>query len=162
MLTTYDHAYALRCKEAARGSIRLKNAILRSLGYRIPVQPKKRLVAPVFQKPPVKMGRPIGSTKTRARNPEIDRIQLCASRYCRVRIENLRGKRRGARFVRARQISMYLARKTTPSSYLDLAFHFGRDHTTIIHGVQKIEQLVDARDQRTIRALNAILARLGE
>jgi chromosomal replication initiator protein len=88
---------------------------------------------------------------------EIERIKIYASSACHIRIENLRGDRRG-KFARARHIAMYVARKATDVSYPELGRAFGRDHTTVIYAVRSVQKLVDAGDARVIRALNVIHA----
>ncbi len=62
-----------------------------------------------------------------------------------ARVHNLRsaditGQGRSRTLTRPRQIAMHLARKHTALSYPELAREFGgRDHTTIVYGVQKVE-----------------------
>ena len=48
------------------------------------------------------------------------------------------GKSRAKPFVYPRQIAMYLARSHTSLSFHDLGRVFGRDHTTVLHAVQRI------------------------
>ena len=51
----------------------------------------------------------------------------------------LKGKKRVARINRARQVAMYLARDMTESSLPQIGDVFGRSHTTVLHGCNKIE-----------------------
>ena len=63
--------------------------------------------------------------------------------------------------VRPRQIAMYLARKLTPKSMPDIGKRFGgRDHTTVLHAVRTIANLVETDDEYRVdvRALRARLA----
>ena len=53
--------------------------------------------------------------------------------------DTLRGKRRVARINHARQVAMYLAREMTESSLPQIGDVFGRSHTTVLHGCNKIE-----------------------
>lgn len=55
----------------------------------------------------------------------------------------LRSQRRTKMVVKARQISMYLAKTLTEQSLPEIGRRFGgRDHTTVLHAVRKIERLV--------------------
>ncbi|MCP3935823.1 MAG: chromosomal replication initiator protein DnaA [Actinomycetia bacterium] len=62
--------------------------------------------------------------------------------------EELLGKRRHRALVTARQISMYVCRELTDLSYPSIAREFGnRDHTTVIHAVDKISKQMAERRQ---------------
>ena len=68
--------------------------------------------------------------------------------YYRQPVELLRGKSRQRPLVLARQIAMYVMRDLTDLSYPAIAREFGgRDHTTVIHAVSKVEQLMKERQQ---------------
>jgi len=63
-------------------------------------------------------------------------------------VEALKGKSRQRPLVTARQIAMYVFRDLTDLSYPAIARVFGgRDHTTVIHAVDKIERLMGERKQ---------------
>lgn len=63
-------------------------------------------------------------------------------------IEDLKGKSRMRPLVTARQISMYVFREMTDMSYPAIAREFGgRDHTTVIHAVEKIKAMMGERRQ---------------
>jgi chromosomal replication initiator protein len=63
-------------------------------------------------------------------------------------IEDIRGKSRRRPLVTARQIGMYVMREMTDLSYPAIAREFGgRDHTTVIHAVEKIGALMKERRQ---------------
>jgi chromosomal replication initiator protein len=63
-------------------------------------------------------------------------------------IEEIKGKSRRRPLVTARQISMYVFRELTDLSYPAIAREFGgRDHTTVIHAVEKIGGLMKERRQ---------------
>jgi DnaA-like protein len=58
-------------------------------------------------------------------------------------IQELRSQRRTAVVVKARQIAMYLSKKLTGQSLPEIGRRFGdRDHTTVLHAVRKIEELM--------------------
>ena len=61
-------------------------------------------------------------------------------------VEELRGKSRRRPLVTARQIAMYVLREMTDFSYPAIGREFGgRDHTTVIHAVEKIAELMKER-----------------
>jgi chromosomal replication initiator protein len=63
-------------------------------------------------------------------------------------VEDLQGKSRQRPLVLARQIAMYVLRETTDLSYPVIARAFGgRDHTTVMHAVDKIGNLMAERRQ---------------
>jgi chromosomal replication initiator protein len=63
-------------------------------------------------------------------------------------VDALRGKSRQRPLVTARQIAMYVFRELTDLSYPGIARLFGgRDHTTVIHAVDKIQRLMSERKQ---------------
>jgi chromosomal replication initiator protein len=63
-------------------------------------------------------------------------------------VEELQGKSRRRPLVTARQIAMYVFRELTDLSYPAIAREFGgRDHTTVIHAVEKIKALMKERRQ---------------
>jgi chromosomal replication initiator protein len=63
-------------------------------------------------------------------------------------VEALRGKSRQRPLVTARQMAMYVFRELTDLSYPSIARLFGgRDHTTVIHAVDKIQRLMKERKQ---------------
>lgn len=68
-----------------------------------------------------------------------DTIKLVASRF-NVSVTDLKGKKRSRPVAVPRQITMYLLRKELGLSLQDVGtFLGGRDHTTIMHGVAKVE-----------------------
>jgi chromosomal replication initiator protein len=79
-------------------------------------------------------------------------IQRLVSRHFHVSEESLRGKRRTDTIAFPRQIGMYLARSITDLSLAEIGAKFGgRDHTTVLHACQKIENLMTSdRELRTV------------
>ena len=67
---------------------------------------------------------------------------MVATQY-NVRRSDLLSSRRTANVVRPRQVAMYLAKTLTLRSLPEIGCRFGgRDHTTVLHAVRKIEALV--------------------
>jgi hypothetical protein len=86
----------------------------------------------------------------------IEDIQSAVERHCKVGHIELISARRTADVVRPRQIAMFLAKNLTPHSLLVIGRKFGgRDHTTVLHAVRKIEAL-RTRDQTLAADLDAI------
>jgi chromosomal replication initiator protein len=70
--------------------------------------------------------------------------------YYRMKPTQLKGPRRNASLVKARQVTMYLLQKELHLTLVEIGNHLGgRDHTTIIHGVDKIKTLVDNKEEIT-------------
>ena len=68
--------------------------------------------------------------------------------YLGYSVDALRGKSRQRPLVMARQIAMYVMREQTELSYPSLARLFGgRDHTTVIHAVEKVQRMMAERKQ---------------
>lgn len=73
----------------------------------------------------------------------IDEIQKKVAEYYNVRIADMHSPRRTRTVARPRQVAMYLAKQLTPRSLPEIGKKFGgRDHTTVIHAVKKIEELL--------------------
>ena len=78
-----------------------------------------------------------------------------------IQVNDIRSKKRNAEIVRPRQIIMYLCRKKTDASLTKIAQLLGKnDHTTIIHGEKRIEELLDTDEslRNTIDTINKIIS----
>ncbi|AZP91669.1 chromosomal replication initiator protein DnaA [Enterococcus mundtii] len=72
-------------------------------------------------------------------------IQEEVAKYYHIQLKDLKGKKRVKSIVVPRQIAMYLARELTDSSLPKIGAEFGgKDHTTVIHAHEKIQQLIDS------------------
>ena len=79
------------------------------------------------------------------RRIRIEEIQKVVARHYNVTKHDLLSARRTRTVVRPRQIAMYLAKTMTPRSFPEIGKRFGgRDHTTVLHAVRKIEGMVAA------------------
>lgn len=65
-------------------------------------------------------------------------------RFYSIEEETLRGTLKNKSTAEARQIAMYLIRKMTNLSLPDIGREFGRDHSTVIHALNKVEKLLQA------------------
>jgi chromosomal replication initiator protein len=71
----------------------------------------------------------------------VEMIQKVVADYYKVKVSDLYGKRRLASFVLPRQVAMFLCKELTQKSLPDIGESFGgRDHTTVLHAVRKINQ----------------------
>ena len=78
------------------------------------------------------------------RRVRIEDIQRVVARHFNVSKADLLSSRRTRTIVRPRQIAMYLAKVLTPRSLPEIGRRFGgRDHTTVLHAVRKIEGLIE-------------------
>ncbi len=77
------------------------------------------------------------------RRVSIDDIQKKVAEYYSVRISDMHSPRRARTVARPRQVAMYLSKQLTPRSLPEIGRKFGgRDHTTVLHAVKKIEELI--------------------
>ena len=72
----------------------------------------------------------------------IDDIQRRVAEYYHVKLTDLLSARRAREIARPRQVAMYLAKRLTPRSLPEIGRRFGgRDHTTVMHAVKRIDEL---------------------
>ncbi|RFS17938.1 chromosomal replication initiator protein DnaA [Emticicia sp. C21] len=87
----------------------------------------------------------------------IDTIIESVTEHFKVRIPDLKGKSRLREIVLPRQIAMYLAKELTNLSLKSIGYHFGgRDHSTVIHAIQTVNDLMDT-DKDISGAVNKLL-----
>src|SRR5688572_21125355 len=74
----------------------------------------------------------------------LDFIQKTVAEYFNVSLDSLKAKTRKKEIVTARQVAMYFAKEFTNHSLKSIGYHFGgRDHSTVIHSVQTVSDLID-------------------
>ncbi|MBY5971548.1 chromosomal replication initiator protein DnaA [Ferrimonas balearica] len=74
----------------------------------------------------------------------IEEIQRRVAEHYNIRLSDMIGPKRVRSFARPRQIAMYLCKKLTSRSLPEIGRRFGgRDHTTVMHGVKRIEELMN-------------------
>lgn len=97
-----------------------------------------------------------GIIRDPARNSTVDNIQRIVAAHFQIRVADIKSKNRSRCFAIPRQIAMYLSRKLTRASTTDIGRRFGgKDHSTVIHSTNKIEELIKT-DQATSDAIQAI------
>lgn len=73
----------------------------------------------------------------------IDEIQRKVAEHYNIRLPDMHSARRARQVARPRQVAMYLAKQLTSRSLPEIGRKFGgRDHTTVMHAVRKIEELM--------------------
>ena len=88
-------------------------------------------------------------------------IQRAVCRHYQVSMNDLSSIRRTANVVRPRQVAMYLAKTLTLRSLPEIGRRFGgRDHTTVLHAVRKIEGLI-AKDTALATDIELLKAKIG-
>ena len=81
--------------------------------------------------------------RSHERRVTIDEIQRRVAEHFNIRLAEMTSDRRARSVARPRQVAMYLAKQLTTRSLPEIGRKFGgRDHTTVIHAVRKIEELM--------------------
>ena len=76
------------------------------------------------------------------RKVTVEEIQRKVSEHYNIRLSDMIGPKRLRSYARPRQIAMYLCKQLTTRSLPEIGRRFGgRDHTTVMHGVRRIEEL---------------------
>ena len=86
--------------------------------------------------------------------PEL--IQQVVAEYYNIRVEDIQGSKKPKNIAFPRQVSMYLCRKLLDISLPKIGERFGgRDHTTVIYAISKIEKQLESDEglQKTVHAL---------
>lgn len=89
----------------------------------------------------------------------IDEIQKKVAEYFNISVKEMQSSRRARTVARPRQVAMYLAKQLTSRSLPEIGRKFDRDHTTVMHAVRKVEELImeDSSLAENVDALRKIL-----
>ncbi len=80
--------------------------------------------------------------RANSRRVSIDDIQKKVAEHFKIRLSEMSSPRRARAVARPRQIAMYLCKQLTQCSLPEIGRKFGgRDHTTVMHAVRKVEEL---------------------
>jgi chromosomal replication initiator protein len=94
------------------------------------------------------------------RPPSVPCITVAVAEHYLVKEKDLTGPSRKRNAVLPRQVAMFLCRELTHRSLMDIGSQFGgRDHSTVIHALRRVEDLVRT-DQRVKRDLVVLRARI--
>jgi len=86
--------------------------------------------------------------RSNERKITVEEIQRKVSEHFNIRLSDMIGPKRLRSFARPRQIAMYLSKQLTSRSLPEIGRRFGgRDHTTVMHGVRRIEELKQSDSQ---------------
>jgi chromosomal replication initiator protein len=90
----------------------------------------------------------------------IDDIQKRVAEHYNIKVSDMHSARRSRSVARPRQVAMYLSKKFTSKSLPEIGRRFGgKDHTTVIHAVRRIEELVstDSEFAQDVELLSKML-----
>ena len=77
------------------------------------------------------------------RRVTIEEIQKRVAEHYNIRLADMHSARRARAVARPRQVAMWLCKQLTPRSLPEIGRKFGgRDHTTVMHAVRKVEELL--------------------
>ena len=96
----------------------------------------------------------------RSRELSIEDIIKKVSSHFNIKVTDLKSPKRLKAVVLPRQVAMYLARQLTTSSYPEIGERFGgKDHSTIIHAIRKVERMMEENYQlrQTVETLRQSL-----
>lgn len=100
--------------------------------------------------------------RNKPKEASIETIQIVVAQHFDLNVDDLNGSSRKKDIAQARQIAMYLCKKLTQNSYKIIGNKFGnRDHSTVIHAFQTIENLLK-NDKKLKDMLNLIEFQIGQ
>lgn len=92
-----------------------------------------------------------GVPPTRIAIISVKTIVAVTAAHFGMTLRDFTGRRRDVRTARARQVAMYLSYRLTGRSLPQIGLHLGgRDHSTVLHGVQTVQKLIDSSDEKLI------------
>jgi chromosomal replication initiator protein len=92
----------------------------------------------------------------------VEQIQKAVCEYFNIRMTELKSRRRHRSVAYPRMVAMYLCRQRLKTSYTELGERFGgKDHTTVMNAVRKIEGRIDNDDREVIDCVEAIEFKLN-
>ncbi|MEO1194480.1 MAG: helix-turn-helix domain-containing protein, partial [Pseudomonadota bacterium] len=98
--------------------------------------------------------------RAHSRRVSIEDIQRKVAEHHKIRFSEMSSPRRARAVARPRQVAMYLCKQLTQASLPEIGKKFGgRDHTTVMHAVKKVEELrsTDAAFDEDVELLRRML-----
>ena len=101
-------------------------------------------------------------SSSKSKRVSIPLIQQIVAEAYGVEVDDLKAQRRSKNVTVPRQIAMYLIRELTDYSFPKIGEEFGgRDHSTVIHAYEKIQDLI-REDPETARVIKDLIHKLGQ
>lgn len=89
----------------------------------------------------------VGVASAKKRTVSVKKLMEVVADFYNITIEDLLKQSRRKEFVKPRQVAMYLMREELENSFPSIGEHFGgRDHTTVMHAVEKISKLITEKE----------------
>ncbi len=99
--------------------------------------------------------------KAQVGHPTMEDVLSVVTEYFGIKVAELQSRRRTASIAYARQMGMFLARRSTRHSLEEIGGFFGgRDHSTVLYAVQKIDTAI-SKDSAAFDTVQDLLGRLG-
>jgi chromosomal replication initiator protein len=99
--------------------------------------------------------------KTEEQSVPIESIQACVASHFNLKVSDLKAKKKTKQIVLARQTAIYLSRKLSKLSLVEIGERFGgKDHSTVLHAIKKIEEYIRT-DQRIVGSIEKIKSKLS-
>ena len=153
--TTYELRISILEAKAARAGVAVPGKVLEFLAHKITTNVREleaalnRLIAHANL-----FGRPVtleatqevlhDVLKAHEKRVTIEEIQRRVSEHWNIRLTDMSSARRARAVARPRQVAMYLAKQLTSRSLPEIGRKFGnRDHTTVMHAVQRVAELME-------------------
>jgi chromosomal replication initiator protein len=152
--TTYELRLGILQSKAALASINVPDRVLEFLAHKVTSNIRElegalnRIIASAIfigREITVESAREVLSDllRTSERKVTIDEIQKKVATHFSIKLSDMSSARRVRQVSLPRQVAMYLAKKLTTYSLPEIGKNFGdRDHTTVLHAVKKIEEII--------------------
>ena len=154
--TTYELRLGILQTKAEQASVEVPQKVLEFLAHRISSNVRElegaltRIVVHASL-----IGQPVSLESTQDllkdllrandRRVTIEEIQRRVAEHFNIKLADMQSPRRARQVARPRQVAMYLAKQLTTRSLPEIGRKFGgRDHTTVMHAVKKVEELCAA------------------
>lgn len=90
----------------------------------------------------------------------IDLIQQIVAEYFGIKVQDLSSRKRPENIANARQIAMHITRNLTEYSLVQIGQYFGgKDHTTVMHAIKKVDQLIKS-DEKFKATIDELIVRI--